>query len=150
MNSSFTAVIFKRSAELWEPRKLSKFSRNSILKFPGIHPNHKLILFMSFGFGFSRYSRISKSRKLPEDHYRLVWYHTFVEFITNRHNFFALANFLVRKIGTDSVNHSDSWDIEILVQFSILKISNFPECNLFIHLKLDSVDSRKSRFFSYV
>ena len=42
----------------------------------------------------------------------------------NRHNFFMLAILSFQKTATDSVNHADSEDIKILVQFpgnSILK-----------------------------
>ncbi len=42
----------------------------------------------------------------------------------NRHNFFILAILTLKKTPTDSVNHADSGDINILVQFpgnSILK-----------------------------
>ena len=42
----------------------------------------------------------------------------------NRHNFFMLAILTLKKTATDSVNHADSGDINILVQFpgnSILK-----------------------------
>ena len=35
----------------------------------------------------------------------------------NRHNFFILAILTLKKTPTDSVNHADSGDINILVQF---------------------------------
>jgi hypothetical protein len=63
------------------------------------------------------------------------WYqnHYFSDFLVmfrlnsgnrNRHNFFILAILTLKKTPTDSVNHADSGDINILVQFpgnSILK-----------------------------
>ena len=45
----------------------------------------------------------------------------------NRHNFFVRPIFYFKKIGTESVNHPDSGDINILVQFPgnlILKFSS--------------------------
>ena len=45
--------------------------------------------------------------------------------IKNLNNFFALAIFLIQKIGTNSVIYADSGDIKIFVPFpgnSILKI----------------------------
>ena len=52
--------------------------------------------------------------------------------VRNSHNFFLQAIFLLRKIGTDSVNYADSGDIKILIQLpgnSILEFSsNFWNC----------------------
>ena len=44
----------------------------------------------------------------------------------NRHNLFIQANFKYLNVGSDSVNHDESGDIKLFVQFpgnSILKIS---------------------------
>ena len=46
--------------------------------------------------------------------------------IRNRHNFFLRAIFLFLKVGNESVNHADSEDIQLFVQFpgnSFLEIS---------------------------
>ena len=52
--------------------------------------------------------------------------------IKNRQNFFPWPIFLIQKIGNDSVNHADSEDTKILVQFPgnpILKfLLNFLNC----------------------
>ena len=52
--------------------------------------------------------------------------------IRNRHNFFLWPIYLFQKVVTDSVNHADSGDIKVFVQFpgnSISKIlQNFWKC----------------------